>query len=184
MAEQSYDPSKGSFPSFASTKIKGQILHYLRDESYSGHVRASAYSQELLAKVKRLQRLLEENGREMDLSEVGQRLLGNQWNTASLALTERRRTIPLSAVDIEYGEDSSEDEDVILYLAIAALTEEQQRLVRDFFFSGRSLRSLAKSYNTTPDEIEMSLEIAIDTLREVFLSVSEEHGTLSHNPGW
>lgn len=178
-----FDPSLGHrFATYAAPTITGEMKRHLRDTGWL--VKVPRRAQELHASVARVRaELSQETGREPTVSEIARHLDATAEEVAeTLDVAKAQFAAPLDGEDaapavekhvaeIEQGFEDVERRSVIAD-ALAALTEEERRVVRLRFADGRTQAQIAAVIGVSQMQVSRIITRSVAKMRAV---VDVEH---------
>lgn len=172
-AVDNFDESKGfKLSTYAVPAILGEIKRIWRD---GGSVKVSRSIKELALKVSKLnEQSLKENGRELTLSELSQKLSVSKSDVAE-AISSSALPLSLSyctnddeeqelCIPVESAEESL-TEKLSLHKAIAELDEYDRTLITLRYFKNKTQTQTAKALNTTQVQISRKEKKILAALR-------------------
>lgn len=172
-AVDNFDESKGfKLSTYAVPAILGEIKRIWRD---GGSVKVSRSIKELALKVSKLnEQNLKENGRELTLSELSQKLSVSKSDVAE-AISSSALPLSLSyctnddeeqelCIPVESAEESL-TEKLSLHKAIAELDEYDRTLITLRYFKNKTQTQTAKALNTTQVQISRKEKKILAALR-------------------
>lgn len=172
-AVDGFNPNTGNaFSSFAIPKIRGAILHYLRDKGW-GVVRPPRRVVEKCAEVARDAAIAERYGRAIDLDECA-RLKGiptGKWREMS-AMRSRKPVLELdetlcgAAGGLEPGESlERENQRRWLFSRLGTVPAPQRSCLMARYFGDRPVQAIAKHYRVSVVVVEIWIEQGLQALR-------------------
>ncbi|HLC66967.1 MAG TPA: sigma-70 family RNA polymerase sigma factor, partial [Candidatus Nanoarchaeia archaeon] len=171
-AHKRYDPSKGSFVSFASSRVRGAILDYLRHQDTCS--RSTRRRLKTIAKVEAVLGAAGPYSREKLLAVVGlteEQLLEarqsqNFYRKASDEEIENA-TKTLSDPKLDpLREYAGLEMRAALEARLSALTERQQDVLRMYYFEDRNMRDIGEQLGITESRVSQLHSAALSRLQD------------------
>ncbi|MCB0323589.1 MAG: sigma-70 family RNA polymerase sigma factor [Bdellovibrionales bacterium] len=160
-AAASYDPQRGTtFTSFLFHFVRGELIGLVRE-----HVEMRRLRETCLLSVRHVQ--ASNGGTTHQQGESGE--ISSEWASLVGSIT------PEDAVERSQMSEA-------LRLALGALTEEQQHLIRLIYFEGRPMQSIMQSLALSRAEVKTRAAAAVRQLR-TGMGISESNRELGGLPG-
>ena len=174
-AIEKFDPSLGNaFSSFAVPKIRGEIMHYLRDKGW-GVIRVPQQAAYEYSRVKGAQRRLIALGRELPEEQIasGLGIKPQRWQFVK-EVRELEAPTSIEACEVDIEDDSEAPEDLSwVYSYVEALPEPQRRCVIEYAFGQGKVATIAERHNLTTAVTQELIDSAFAVMRS---QITQEHG--------
>jgi RNA polymerase sigma-B factor len=164
-----FNPENGAaFSSFAVPYIRGEMLHFLRDHGWS-HLKVPRRAVETYSTVRRVHRLMLENGQELTEESVAKKLgiPEDKWRWVSEAL-DRKPLMQLDEISsIVADQTEEEDDSQWVTKALARLRNPYRYCLVERYFKGCSEAEIARQHDVSEDEVKVWVQQGLDKLRAI-----------------
>jgi RNA polymerase sigma-B factor len=183
-AIQRFEPSRGvAFSSYAVPYIRGEMLHFLRD-NWRGGYKVPRRWIEFHSTVAKLHREMSEGGRSLTPDDIAIKLLTQrpnirsqqepkkeakrQWETIQQAMYRKplvQFEEGLHQTELETHQENLDDEHADVRKAVSQLPEPEQSCFVAHFMEGLTHEAIAQQQNLTTADVQQHCEEALTWLR-------------------
>ncbi|MBD2019162.1 sigma-70 family RNA polymerase sigma factor [Leptolyngbya sp. FACHB-36] len=165
-AVERFDPDRGiAFSSFAVPYIRGAIMHHLRD--HFGHLKIPRRTYETKGRVQRTQKKMAALGREMDETQVAQKLgiSETKWRWTAEATSRKPLVCLDEALHCQEASTTSTAEHQWVRSQLGRLANPYRDCLTERFFKDVSVESIAKLHGTNAAQVEFWINEGLQRLR-------------------